>query len=62
MSLGVTYQAVDIDFLEGNLTGEFQAHHDHAGHPEEDDVKTGHQHIGGIKVFHVLCLFWPAQC
>ncbi len=29
---------VDVDLLEGDLLAELQAHHDHAGDPQEDDV------------------------
>jgi hypothetical protein len=29
---------VDVDMLERHATGEVRGHHDHAGHPEEDDV------------------------
>ena len=33
-----------IDMLERDLAGDVLGHHDHARHPEEDDVEAGDQH------------------
>jgi hypothetical protein len=46
-AFGVADQAVHIDVLEGDLAGDVLGHHDHARHPEEDDVEAGDQHRGG---------------
>src|SRR4029434_303456 len=42
--------------FEGQLSGEFQAHHDHACHPEEQDVMTGLQKGAWVEHTQVLCL------
>ena len=44
LAVFVADQAVQIDGMEGDLTGKFQPVHDHARHPEEEDVVTGLQH------------------
>ena len=49
LPVGIPYQAVDIDFLERHIIHEFQAHHDHSGHPEENNVESGHQYIARVK-------------
>ena len=49
VAVGVAHQAVDVDLAEGHVVHELQAHHDHAGHPEEDDVEAGDQHAGGVE-------------
>src|SRR5690606_2690604 len=60
-------QAGDIHGMEGYLWGavfvfhEVHGHHDHPGNPEEDDVETGHQHVGGMEGFQALGDFRPAE-
>ena len=49
LAFAVAHQAVDIDGMEGDLFHEMQRHHDHSGHPEENDVEAGYQHGGGMK-------------
>ena len=44
----VTHQAMDHDLAERHVAAEVQPHHQHPGHPEEDDVEPGHQHVAGI--------------
>ena len=39
---------------EGLLTPVFVTGHDHTGHPEEDDVGTGHQIVGRVVIFDVF--------
>ena len=51
-----------IDFVEGHVVHELKAHHDHAGNPEEDDVKTGNQDTGWIVGLQFLGVLRPAQC
>ena len=38
---------VDVDVVERHLLHEVQAHHHHAGDPEEDDVEAGDQRAVG---------------
>ena len=33
-----THQAMEVDGGKGHLSGKLQPHHDHARHPEEEDV------------------------
>ena len=37
----VAHQRVDVDVVERDLLHEVEAHHHHAGDPEEDDVEAG---------------------
>ena len=46
--------------LRGVGAGKGTEHH-HAGHPEEQDVIGGDQHVGGIELLQIRGLFWPAQ-
>ncbi len=59
--LVVPDQAVDEDGVEGGLSGVLTAGEDHSGHPEEDDVIAGHQHVGGVEVAKILRVVRPAQ-
>ena len=61
LAVVVAHQAVHIDLLEGHLIGELQGHHDHPGDPEEDDIETGHQHIGGMEGAQGIGVFRPAK-
>ena len=61
LALGVAHQAVAIHRAERHIIHEMQPLHHHAGHPEEDDVETGHQHIAGIMAGKVGRLFRPAE-
>ena len=45
----VTHQAVNEDRSEGHVVRELQTHHDHAGDPEEQDVKGGDHHSRRVK-------------
>ena len=53
---------MDIDLAKRDITDELEPHHDHACDPEEDDVKTGDQHIGGIERLYGIDIFGPAKC
>ncbi len=61
LAFRVAHQAVHVHLLEGHLAGELQRHHDHPRDPEENDVETGYQHIGGVEGFQLFGLFRPAQ-
>ena len=49
LSILISNQAVDIDFMEGHVIHEFQAHHDHPRNPEKNDVEAGNQDIARIE-------------
>jgi hypothetical protein len=40
LAVGVAHERVDDHFVEWCLTHEVHAHHQHARHPEEDDVEA----------------------
>ena len=46
---------------KGALPGVLAAGEDHPGHPEEDDVVAGDQHVGGVEIVQILGLLGPAQ-
>ena len=48
LAVVVADEAVDVDLAKRHLARELEAHHDHAGDPEEDDVEAGHQHRGRV--------------
>ena len=54
-------QSVQVDVSEGNFTRILDAHHDHAGNPEEEDVIAGFHDGGRIKIVQVLGIIRPAQ-
>ena len=56
-ALLVAHQGVDVDVVERHLLHEVQAHHHHAGDPEEDDVEAGDQRAGRIEALRA-----PASC
>ena len=50
LAFRVAHQGMNVDIPERHVTHELQAHHHHAGHPEEKNVKAGHQAGGRIEV------------
>ena len=61
LAFRIAHQAVNVNLPERHLAGELKGHHDHTGHPEEDDVVAGHQHIGRVEALEVIGPFRPAQ-
>ncbi len=67
LALAVAYQTVYVDSLERNLRRavfvlhQVHGHHDHTGNPEENDVETGDQHVGGVEFLQELGLLGPAE-
>ena len=61
LALRIAHQAVDVHMLERHLAGEVRGHHDHARHPEEDDVVAGHQHAGGQVQIAIGCFVGPTH-
>ena len=49
----VANDAGEIDVAEGHVVHKLIAGHDHTGHPEEEDVRSGHEVVGRIVVFQV---------
>ena len=41
VAVHVAHQRVQVDILEGHVLHDVEAHHHHAGHPEEEDVEPG---------------------
>ena len=60
-AIGVPHHAVEIDGVERQPVGELQTKHDHARHPEKDDVDAGFQDVGGIEPLEVGRLVRPAE-
>ncbi len=52
---------MDVDVAEWNIPHEFQAHHDHAGNPEEQNVEPGDERRGRVVGFEIGSLFRPPQ-
>ncbi len=61
LALLITNETVEVDLAEGNLAGVLQPHHDHPGHPEEEDIVAGLHHRGGIEITEVLGVVRPAK-
>jgi hypothetical protein len=61
LPMGVTHQAVDVDLAERHVAHELEAHHDHAGHPEENDVETGDEDRCRIEGLQFGRLLRPPQ-
>ena len=51
-ALLVAHDTGKVYLLKWLLFHEFETRHDHARHPEEDDLGGGHQGIGGVVVLH----------
>src|SRR3546814_2870102 len=52
---------MDVDRVERRFLREMQAHHDHPGNPEKDDVKAGDQHVGRVMRLQQRRLFRSAE-
>src|SRR5471030_189946 len=67
LAQAIAYQTVNINGLERNLRRavfvlhQVHGHHDHPGNQEENDVETGHQHVGGVEFLQELGLLRPAE-
>ncbi len=57
----VANQPVDVHFAKRHIAHEFDAHHDHACDPEENNVEAGDQNGTGVKFLQRIGLFRPAQ-
>ena len=62
----IANKAGDIDRFKWDLRfaififDQMHGHHNHARDPEENDIETGNEHIGGVKYFQALGLLGPA--
>ena len=59
--LRVAHEAVDAHKVERLLPHALEAGHDHARHPEEDDVVACHKYVRRVEVFELGRLLRPAQ-
>jgi len=57
----VADQGVNVDVPEWLRAHELKPHHDHAGDPEEDDIKPSHHQGRGVEVLKFRCPFRPAH-
>ena len=60
-ALGVAHDAVEDDVPEGRLAHEVVAGHDHARHPEEEDVGAGDEVVRRVIEGQILGPLGPAQ-
>ncbi len=58
----VADQGMDIDVFEGHISHELEPHHDHAGHPEEQNVEAGDQCGSRVIGLEFRRLFRPPEC
>ncbi len=66
LAVGVAHQRVDVDVPEGHVSvfvsaHEVAIHHDHARHPEEQDVEASNEQRRRIKRIQVGRRIGPAQ-
>ena len=52
---------MNVDVFEGDLSHEFESHHDHARDPEEQDIETCDQRRCGVIGLEFLCVIGPSQ-
>ena len=58
----IAHEPMQIHGMERNLACKLKTHHDHARHPEEQDV-VARFHVGGrVEIFVIRRLIGPAQC
>ena len=62
MPVLIADQAVDVDLMKRHVVHEFQSHHDHSRHPEENDVEARDQDVAWIESLERFGLLWPALC
>ena len=58
---GNAHEAVEIHGREGHVAHVLDAHHDHAGDPEKDDVVARLEHRAGIEACEVGRLLGPSK-
>ncbi len=47
--------------LKGLLSHLLESGEDHPDNPEEDDIVTGYENVGGIEIFKVFGLLGPSE-
>ena len=60
LPLCVTNQGMNINVAKRHIVHEFDSHHDHACHPEKQNVKPGTKNRCRIKLFQGFRFFRPA--
>ena len=53
--------AVDINVAEGNVAHKLKPGHNHPRDPEEDYLRRGRKHVGGVVELEVLVVTGPAE-
>ena len=61
LALFVAHHRVEVHFMKRHIAHKVDAHHDHPGHPKEDDVKARLQNRSRIKGLKRVRFFGPAQ-
>ena len=56
--MAVAHQTVNIDGFEGYFVHKVEGQHNHTSDPEENNVKTGHQCVGGVEGFDKFRNVW----
>ncbi len=61
LPLGIPDQRVHVHFMKRDFIHELNPHHHHAGHPEEQDVKSRDEYRGRIEFLQFRSLIGPAK-
>ena len=61
LAFGIAHQAVHIHRVKRHLLAKMQGHHDHPGHPEENDIEAGDEYRGRVEGRQLGCFPRPAQ-
>ena len=61
VAVGVANKAVEVHGAEGDIPGILDAHHDHAGHPEKQDIVARFHDGGGVEIVEVVGGVGPAK-
>ena len=60
-SLLIPHKTVDEHVVKRTFAGVLISGEYHTDNPEEDNIITGHQHVGRVEIIEILGLFRPAQ-
>ena len=53
---------MDKNLLKGNLTHIIDAHQDHTGDPQRDNIPARNKSTGWVKAVQRSVFFWPTKC
>lgn len=57
----IANQGMDVDIAKRHIGHQLEAHHDHSGDPEKENIEAGYENRSGIENLEVSGLFRPAQ-